>query len=219
MEFKGAIFDMDGFLFDTERVYQQTWQELAQERNVELGSDFPRAISGTNGKYMCRVIEAYYHVADGSAIMEECMERIREKLSVHVPVKKGVHEILEFFQKKGLRMAVASSSTAEQIASNLKKAGIRRYFDAVVSGTEVRCGKPEPDIFLLVAERIGCEPGQCFVFEDSENGIKAGHAAGCVTVMVPDLFEASPGILPYCAKICQDFLQAEKEIRDMMPDM
>lgn len=211
---KGAIFDMDGLLFDTERIYQQTWQEIAQEKGVELGSDFPKAISGTNGVYMCQVIEHYYHVCDGRDIIEECMKRVREKLSRYVPIKDGVHEILNFFLEKGIRMAVASSSRAEQIESNLKKAGIREYFSEVISGTEVKRGKPEPDIFLLAAERICCEPGECYVFEDSENGIKAGHAAGCITVMVPDLIEASSEILPYCTLVCSDLIQAERKIRE-----
>lgn len=216
MECKGAIFDMDGLLFDTERIYQQIWQEIAEKRGIVLGEGFLKAISGTNGAYMCRIIENYYQVSDGHAIMQECMGRVRDKLSVHVPVKKGVYEILDFFQKEGIRMAVASSSAAEQIESNLETAGIREYFSAVVSGMEVRHGKPAPDIFLCAAERIECEPGACFVFEDSENGIKAGHAAGCMAIMVPDLVEASSGILPYCTKICPDLLQAEKEIKAML---
>lgn len=218
MEYKGAIFDMDGLLFDTERMYQQTWQEIAGEIGVKLDGNFVKAISGTNGQHMCRVIERYYHVPDGTAIMDECMRRIREKLSVQVPLKKGVYEILNFFQKKGIRIAVASSSAAKQIESNLDIAGIRGYFSAVVSGNEVRHGKPEPDIFLCAAERIGCGANMCFVFEDSENGIKAGYAAGCTTIMVPDLMEASPAILPYCRKICRDLLQAEEEVSRMLQD-
>ena len=209
---------MDGLLFDTECIYQQTWQEIAREKGVKLDGSFVKAISGTNGNHMCRVIERYYHVPDGTAIMDECMGRIRRKLSVHVPVKKGVHEILDFFQKKRIRMAVASSSAVRQIESNLETAGIQGYFSAVVSGMEVSRGKPEPDIFLCAAERIGCAPDACFVFEDSENGIKAGYAAGCTTVMVPDLMAASFAILPYCGKICRDLLQAEQEISKMLQD-
>lgn len=213
MKCKGVIFDMDGLLFDTERVYQQTWQEIAEKMGVELGSGFLKAISGTNGDYMCHVIKQYYHVSDADDIKEECMKRVKDKLSRHVPVKKGVHEILNFFREKGFHMAVASSSIIGQIESNLEIAGIREYFSEIISGTEVKRGKPEPDIFLLAAERICCKPGECFVFEDSENGIKAGYAAGCITVMVPDLMEASPEILPYCTMVCSDLIQAERKIR------
>ena len=212
MKCRGAIFDMDGVLFDTERIYQKIWQQIAKENGIELGNGFLRAISGTNGAYMCQIIETYYHVSDGTVIMKECMERMRKELSICVPIKKGVHEILEFFQRSGVQIAVASSSTMQQIKGNIEKAGIFDYFFTLVSGTEVKHGKPAPDIFLCAAERLGCIPEECIVFEDSENGIKAGHAAGCKTIMVPDLIEASHAILPYCTKICKDLLQAKKEV-------
>lgn len=212
MDHAGAIFDMDGVLFDTERVYQQTWHELAGERQINLGSGFLKAITGTNGERMRRVVEEYYQVSDGLAVMEECMKRMREKLAAHIPVKDGVPEILHFFREQGVRMAVASSSLPGQIEANLRGAGIRDYFDAVVSGTEVERGKPAPDIFLRAAERIGCRAEDCFAFEDSENGVRAGHAAGCITVMVPDLIEPSETIRPYCAWICRDFFEVRGKI-------
>ena len=143
---------------------------------------------------MCRVIEKHYGVADGSMIMEECMKRVRQKLKVHVPKKPGIDRILKAFHDKGVRLAVASSSYPEQIESNLKLAGMREYFDAVVSGKEVEHGKPAPDIFLLAAERIGCAPETCYVFEDSENGIRAGKAAGCTAIMIPDVLTPSEEI-------------------------
>lgn len=214
MKYKGAIFDMDGVLFDTERIYQETWQEIAVKQEIMLDGSFLRAISGTSGAHMSRVVEEYYHVPDGTDIIKRCMEQVKQKLSVHVPVKKGVHEILDFFQNNGMGMAVASSSAAQQIEANLQMTGIRDYFSAIVSGTEVRRGKPAPDIFLLAAERLHCAPEECLVFEDSENGIKAGYAAGCFTVMVPDLIEPSSEILPYCRKVCSDLEQVIFDIND-----
>ena len=74
MEYKGAIFDMDGLMFDTEDIYQETWNELAAENGVTLGKDFVADICGTSGAHMCKVIEKHYGVADGSMIMEECMK-------------------------------------------------------------------------------------------------------------------------------------------------
>ena len=207
MQYKAAIFDMDGLLFDTERVFQETWQEIAREHNVILDSNFIKTVTGTSGERLCQVIEEYYHISNGAAVVEDCQERVRKKLAVEVPVKEGAHEILEYFKRNNIKMAVASSSRIEQIESNLKISGIRDYFEAVVSGTEVSHGKPAPDIFLYAAGRIGCPPSDCLVFEDSENGIKAGHAAGCITVMVPDLMEASPQILPYCSKVCSSLLE------------
>lgn len=216
MRFTGAIFDMDGVLFDTERVYQQTWHEIAAEQGVELGSGFLEAITGTSGEHMHRVLEEYFQVSNGAVIAEECMSRVHQKLSVHVPIKAGVREILIFFREKKMPAAVASSSLSRQIEANLKKTGIDGYFSEIVSGTEVEHGKPAPDIFLRAAGRIDCKPEECFVFEDSENGVKAGYAAKCATIMVPDLIEPSPEIRRYCTRICRDLVEAKSEVWKMM---
>lgn len=216
MKCKGAIFDMDGVLFDTEKLYQETWGELAKEYGVRLGNRFVTDISGTNGERMRRVVEKYYQVPDGSVVIEACMERMKGKLEVHVPVKKGVYEILEFFQRMGMPAAVASSSSQQQIESNLFKSRLRDYFSAIVSGSEVRNGKPSPDIFLLAAKKIGCKAEECLVFEDSENGVKAGHSAGCFTIMVPDLIKPGNDIRLLCSEICPDLLQARDEIKEML---
>lgn len=215
-QYTGAIFDMDGVLFDTERVYQQTWEELAAQIGVTLGEGYTQAISGTNGEVMRRVIERFYHVPDGTQIMNACKAGVREKLSRSVPVKAGVPEILEYFRGAGVRIAVASSSTREQINSNLALSGLEKYIDVTISGEEVSVGKPNPEIFLRAADALGCAPEQCFVFEDSQSGVRAGHAAGCATIMVPDLIAPSPEIVPLCFHICDTLCDALEEIRKLM---
>ncbi len=178
---------MDGLLFDTEVIYQQTWNEIAKEKGIHLPKEFVKAISGTNGSTMCHVIETYYGVSNGSKIQVDCMARMKKKLDMYVPKKSGVDEILQFFKENNVHLAVASSSGKSQIENNLKIAGIRTYFEKIISGTEVETGKPEPDIFLLAAEKIDCKPEECYVFEDSLNGIQAGYRAGCKAIMIPDL--------------------------------
>lgn len=201
---RGAIFDMDGLLFDTEMMYQQTWRELAEEMGVVLGEHFVNDISGTSGSHMCRVLEKHYGVSDGMTVRDECMRRMREKQKKPVPMKKGVHEILEYFRTHGIKLAVASSTEKEQIENNLTLAGIRDYFDEVVSGNEVAHGKPAPDVFLLAARKISCQPEECYVFEDSFNGVRAGVAAGCRTIMIPDLFEATEEMYEICWGVYPD---------------
>ena len=201
MEMKGAIFDMDGLLFDTENIYQETWNELAAENGVTLGADFVGDICGTSGAYMCRVIEKHYGVADGSIIMEECMKRVRQKLKVYVPKKPGAERIVKTFRDKGMRLAVASSSYLEQIESNLKLAGMREYFDAVVSGKEVEHGKPAPDIYLKACEMLDVKPEEAIAVEDSINGILSAGRAGMYPVMVIDLIEPNDITKQYAKKV------------------
>ncbi len=207
---------MDGLLFDTEKIFQQTWNEIAEERGVHLPEDFARTISGTNGSYMCRAIEKYYRISDGREIQDECMARVRKKLEVHVPKKLGVNEILQYFRKKKVHLVVASSSSKEQIESNLEIAGIRSYFEAIVSGTEVENGKPAPDIFLLAAEKIRCRPEECYVFEDSLNGIRAGYAAGCKAVMIPDLLAPTEEMYRLSCGIYDTLVEAMNKIKESL---
>lgn len=216
MKCKGAIFDMDGVLFDTERLYQEIWQEIAEERQIKPGSGFVREISGTSGKKMLQVVEKHYQVSDGLPIIEACMSRMRNRLAESIPVKEGVSDILRFLKEKGVRTAVASSTGRQQIEQNLRMSGIRDYFMEIVSGQEVKNGKPAPDIYLYAAEKIGCRAEECFAFEDSENGVRSGYAAGCITIMIPDLIEPEDGIRSCCYRICRNLKDVQEEIKNMI---
>lgn len=205
---KGAIFDMDGLLLDTERLYQESWVEMARQFGQTPDPDFPSAVSGTNGEGMRTIIHAYYPMVDPYAFQTGCIARVDDILDRQgAPVKLGAYEILEYLQERGLKLAVASSSGQERIRKNLRKTGLDKFFQAVVSGQEVLRGKPEPDIFLLAAERISCIPADCYVFEDSINGVRAGMAAGCVTFMVPDLVLPPDGLT--VSRVCASLLEAK----------
>ncbi len=184
---KGVIFDMDGLLFDTEAVWQRNWSRVAADMGIDLPEAFRKEICGTSGEIMKRVIEKYYGVDDGTEIMQNVINGVHSDLKDNVPEKPGLHEILEHFRNKGMKMAVASSSSQAQIESNCRNAGILEYFDALVSGAQIGKSKPAPDIFLAAAEKIGIAPEDCYVFEDAFNGVQAGYAAGSAVIMIPDM--------------------------------
>lgn len=198
---QGAIFDMDGLLFDTERMYRDSWKQSAQQFGLVHNPDFPRAVCGSSGAHMREIILQYYPQVDAKAFTDDCILRVERELETHVPEKTGVRDILHYFKQHGVRVAVASSSKRATVLHNLKQADILSYFDAVVSGDQVTHGKPAPDIFLLAAQQIGCEPENCYVFEDGTNGIRAGAAAGCTTIMIPDLTPPNAQLEQLCAGI------------------
>ena len=209
---KGAIFDMDGLLLDTERLYRESWVAMAGEFGQRPDPAFPPAVSGTSGEEMLAVIRRHYPAVDPLAFREGCMAYLNRLLEERgAPVKPGARELVAFFRGRGVKLAVASSSALELIERNLRRAGLLSAFDALVSGQEAERGKPEPDIFLLAAEKIGCPPESCYVFEDSINGVRAGIAAGCVTVMVPDLVPPPEGLTPraVCASLTEAMAQIE----------
>ena len=208
---KGAIFDMDGLLLDTERLYQESWLEMAKQFGQTPDPAFPAAVSGSNGEGMRQIIRRYYPEVDAYAFQAGCIARVEGILDEQgPPVKPGARELLQFFRARGMKIAVASSTARERILTNLHAAELDGFFDAVVSGQQVERGKPEPDVFLLAAKEVDCAPEDCYVFGDSINGVRAGMAAGCVTVMVPDLVPPTEDILNSCTEIYPD-LQAVQE--------
>lgn len=198
---QGAIFDMDGLLFDTERMYRDSWKQSAQQFGLVHNPDFPRTVCGSSGAHMREIILQYYPQVDAKAFANDCILRVERELETHVPEKTGVRDILQYFKQHGVRVAVASSSKRATVLHNLKQADILSYFDAVVSGDQVTHGKPAPDIFRLAAQQIGCKPENCYVFEDGTNGIRAGAAAGCTTIMIPDLTPPNAQLEQLCAGI------------------
>lgn len=205
---KGVIFDMDGLLLDTERIYRDSWKIVAKEFGVCHNPEFPKAVCGTSGAGKVAVIEKYYPGINVNAFIEACRRHVYESVSKFVPEKPGMHEILDYFKKKGIKIAVASSSRIEIIENNLRKVGVLDQFDAVVSGMQIEHGKPAPDIFLEAARQIGCDPKDCYVFEDARNGIKAGAAAGCDTIMIPDLTDPDEELKSLCVAIYPSLLDA-----------
>ncbi len=209
---KGAIFDMDGLLLDTERIYRDSWKIVAEEFGVLYNPEFPKAVCGTSGSGKVAVVEKYYPEVDVNAFIEACRRHVYESVSRFVPEKPGMHEILDYFRKKKVKMAVASSSRMKIIKNNLQKVGVLDQFDAVVSGGQVERGKPAPDIFLEAARQIGCAPKDCYVFEDGRSGIKAGAAAGCDTIMIPDLTAPDEELRTLCVAIYPSLLDAMEAI-------
>lgn len=210
---KGAIFDMDGLMFDTETIWQKCWTEIADEMNLELDPMFRKEICGTSGRLMDSVIEKYYHVEDGNPIAKDCKQRVQNYLMSDVPEKPGVHEILAFLKENGVKIAVASSSTRGQIRRNLAKTDTEKYIDVVCSGTEVEHGKPAPDLFLLAADLIGIPAEECYVFEDAYNGVRAGAASGAATIMIPDTQEPTDEMRSIAAGVYSSLTEAMEAIR------
>ena len=134
---KGAIFDMDGLLFDTERLYRDSWTIRAAELGLDPDPEFPKAVCGSSGELMLDIIRQYYPDIDPEVLRDACIDRVNECLKAAVPEKPGIHEMLSFMKENGVRIAVASSSPMETIQSNLERTGILSFFDVITSGQEL----------------------------------------------------------------------------------
>lgn len=210
---QGAIFDMDGLLFDTELVYNKEWYAIADKYNLQIDPHMLDALRGTNGERMHAIVNAYWPKADAPRLCDELFRNAQNSLSHKVPMKQGVVELLEYLKGNAVKLAVASSAPIQLIKNNLCLAGIASYFDVVVSGEQVTHGKPAPDIFLLTAKKLGLPAEDCYVFEDGIHGVHAGLNAGCSTIMVPDLIPPTADLQNRCTGIYDNLSEVLKALQ------
>lgn len=189
--FKAVIFDMDGVIFDSERLYMQCCMEAAEVFGVEDMENTVLACIGLTTQMTHAIYKKKYGEAFPlEAFWKEATSRFAAKAQGGLlPVKEGTEELLRFLKNKTLPVALASSTRTEMVVRELKAAGLMEYFDVIVGGDQVQKSKPEPDIFLLAAEKLGYAAADCVIIEDSLNGIRAARASGGYVIMVPDLVQ------------------------------
>ena len=188
----GVIFDMDGTMFDTERMWATFWEPALAALGLPYREGLAEAARGTAGVTTRNVVRQFYGPdCDAEAIVDS-LHRVADEVffSAPVPKKPGLDALLAWLKARHIPMAVASSSREAMIRHNLDVWGLTQDFTAIVSGQHVAHSKPDPEIFLLTAQKMGVKPARCLVLEDSYNGVRAGAAGGFVTVMVPDLVPA-----------------------------
>jgi len=212
---RGVIFDMDGTLVDTEKIYRRAWIETADFFGVERKPDLAVAMSGSGVKQMPSILRRFYTAeeVDADKYIAKVFERVVVEAEKNLEVKSGVEEILQYFFENKIPMAVASSSETFIIEKRVKKLGWEKYFSVLVGGDQIKNSKPAPDIFILAAEKIKIAPTDCYVFEDSFNGVRAGAAAKCSTIMVIDCAEPTEEIKNLCTAVFDNMLDALNAIK------
>ena len=185
------IFDMDGVLFDSENLILQNWTELALRYgyDVEEMTKVFYSCIGTNMVTTGEIVRGHYGEAfPYEEFRAESSKLFKEKVEKYgMPVKQGARELLAFLKEKNATVGLASSTRKCVVEEELKAAGLREYFDAVVGGDMVEHSKPEPDVFLKCAKELSVNPEETYIIEDSYNGIRAAKKAGATAIMVPDL--------------------------------
>ncbi len=198
MEIKGAIFDMDGLMLDTEKLLVRFWRESAEEYGYNMTDENVFSIRSLSRKYSVPFLKGIFGEefpfnevrSRRISLMNEYIDRYGFE------VKKGLFELLEYLKNNNYRIAVATATDRERAESYLKKIDAYRYFDSVICGDMVKNGKPEPDIYLTACGELRLPAEECVAFEDSPNGIKSAYSAGCKVVMIPDLTQPDDDIIP-----------------------
>lgn len=195
---QAVVFDMDGVLFDTERLYLEEWRSFAAEKQIP-SEQMEKAIYGCVGlnnadtRLLFRQILGEQFSFDEA--YEACSRHMRDKIEQEgIPIKPGVREILEYLRSEKYKLALASSTRTERVLIQLEQGQIRDYFTVVTGGDRVEHSKPQPDIYRITCEELGVAPENAFAIEDSPNGIRSAYGAGMHPIMVPDLIMPTPEI-------------------------
>ena len=176
-----VIFDMDGVILDSERVYQEIEREMYEELGIPVTSEEHRKFIGTAESAMWGYMKNRYNFDEEiSELIQKERKRFLARLSSNpgIPPMEGIEELLKKLSDRGIPLLIASSSSMEIIEAVIRHLDIARHFSGIVSGDEVEHSKPAPDIFLTASKLINIPPSDCVVIEDSENGVKAARTAG-----------------------------------------
>ena len=186
----GVIFDMDGLMTDTERLYIDLWCQILRERGMEEHRDVvTRCIGMDHGKTRAYIKETLGEDFDYLSVLGEAGKRSDAYCQAHgIPVKLGLYELLDYLDQERIPYAVATSSRGEGARSKLQTIGVLSRLHGLVTGDMVAKGKPDPEIFLRAAKALQLPPEHCLVLEDSPHGILAAYKAGCLPMMIPDLW-------------------------------
>ena len=185
---QGAVFDMDGLMIDTEKLYLKYWKQAAKEFGYDMQDEHVFAIRSLARKYSIPKLKSFF---GEDFPTEKVRSRRTELINAHVEkygidVKKGLFQLLDYLQSNGILCAVATATPRDRTELYLDKIGARNYFSAVICGDMITHGKPDPDIYLTAAKELSLPPESCAAFEDSPNGITAAYRAGCKVIMIPD---------------------------------
>lgn len=191
MEIKAVLFDMDGLMIDTESLSTEAFINSAKAQGYNMTKEETLKVLGFTKANIYQFWIDYFQGTnvDGKKLVDDHYEYIENVLYTVGPEKMPyVEELLKYLKENNYKIAVASSSDTADIKNNLEKTKLEKYIDEIASGAEVENGKPAPDVFLLAAKRLGVDPKDCLILEDSKAGIKAGKASGAMVFMVPDMF-------------------------------
>ena len=215
---KAVVFDMDGIIFDSERLVIDCWKVVAEKYAIPDIEEACNECLGVNSvETKDKFLKRYGQDFPYDAYKSEMSKIYHDNFDGgRLPMKIGVVELLEYIKECGLKVALASSTRSEVVTQQLKDAGILKYFQVIVGGDMVTRSKPQPDIFLKACEELGVAPQESFAIEDSYNGIRAAAAGHLRPLMVPDLMPPTSEMQDLSEGIFDTLLEVKGYLKEIL---
>lgn len=196
---------MDGLLLDTEAIFKAAWQHAARVCGYALSDETFLKFIGRSARDTDTLLVDIFGQEFVPRHFREVADQYAKDYETKrgLPVKPGVHALIAYGRRQDWPLAVASSTHAKEVERRLRASELRHEFKAVVAGDQVSQGKPEPEIYLTAAGKLGVEPEHCLALEDSHAGVKAARRAGMTVVMIPDLLPATDEMRALAAAVLE----------------
>lgn len=207
-----VVFDMDGVIFDSERLVLECWEKVARKHHLDGITEAMTACIGTNEVKTKEILFDYYGKDfPYNELRKEASVLFHETADADgLPVKRGLRELLNYLRQCNVPMAVASSTRLETVSLELQQAALYEYFQVVMGGDQLKRSKPEPDIYLMTCDKLGVLPEHTYAIEDSYNGIRSAYSAGMSPIMVPDILPATEEMRKKSVVVLEDLLQVRE---------
>ena len=199
-QYKGVIFDMDGLLFDTEKVYMDVNVSIAPNYGINgMTHDYLMGVVGLSDKECHEKYQIDFPEVSEEKMLAFITEGHRQVEGIfasgNVPMKPGAKELLTLLKNKGIPCVIGSSNLRKFIELLTHQAKIETFFQGIVSSDEVKKAKPDPEIVEKAVEMLGLKSAECLMLEDSLNGVRAAYAAGVDVIAIPDLIQPNEEML------------------------
>lgn len=217
MKIKGVIFDMDGVILDSEKLYVRFWCEAGRFYGFPMEEKHALSIRSMARPLASEKLRGIFGSSfDYDAVRSKRVELMDKYVEENgIELKDGAEDLLVYLRENGYRIALATATPPERAEKYLRAHDLYKYFDVTVSASMVSLGKPAPDIYLRAAEMLGLSAQSCLALEDSPNGIRSASSAGCVTVMVPDLDKPDDDILPFLHSVANGLCDVKRILREI----